>query len=61
MYYKDVEDDFPSYEFGASREEMMNWMKTPLGIITSLAIVALIVFIVYWFFFKDSAPRYSYY
>lgn len=62
MYYKDVETDYPSYEFG-SRAEMMTWMKTPMGIATTIAIIALLVFIVYWFFIRkeDAASKYSYY
>ena len=63
MYYKNVEEDFPSYEFGASREAMMTWIKTPAGIATMIAIIILIIFVVYWFFFRKdtSAVEYSYY
>ena len=66
MYYKDVEEEYPSYEFGsASKADIMTWMKTPMGIVTVIAIVALLIFIIYWFFFKkassSSQQEYSYY
>lgn len=66
MYYKNVEEDFPSYEFGTSRAAMMTWMKSPAGVATTIALIILIIFVIYWFFFrKDSsvvtASRYSYY
>lgn len=63
MYYKNVETDFPRYEFGSS-SDMMSWMKSPVGIATSVAIVALLLFVVYWFFFRKKetlAPKYAYY
>lgn len=59
MYYKDVEEEVaykhtpsPGYNFG-SVDDAMNWFKTPLGIAITVAIVAVIAFLVWWFLIRE--------
>ena len=64
MYYKDVEEDFyqPGYEM--SRAEVMTWAKSPMGMLVIAVVLAIIVFLIWWFFIRTqqaSVGKFSYY
>ena len=62
MYYKDVEEHYPSYEF-TTRAELMTWLQSPAGIAIISVVLIIIVSLIYYFFIKkeESSSTFSYY